>query len=82
MFAKLYGPEDDQVLVLLQSGDEGPEVRVFFEPEGLGVCSAAIGWKDDSDKSWDLAEKTLSEMTEERAREFVDRVYASMGLER
>ncbi|HEP9000241.1 TPA: hypothetical protein VDU89_006973, partial [Pseudomonas aeruginosa] len=41
-FAKLFEFEDlGQVLVMLDRGDDGPEVRLYFKPDGLGVCSVA-----------------------------------------
>lgn len=45
MFAKLYGPDDNQILVKFDQSEEGsgPEVRFYFEPsENLGVCSTAL----------------------------------------
>lgn len=75
MFAKLYGNDDNQVLVKLDTSDEGnPEVRFFFEPKGLGVCSVAMSWNDDSDESWDKAEKAFANVTEERARSMAEKV--------
>lgn len=68
MFAKLYGTDQDQVLVKVDSNDEGkPEIRFYTKLEGLGVCSLAISF-EDSDKGWDKAYKALKEMTEEKAR--------------
>ncbi len=41
-FAKLFEFEGlGQVLVMLDRGDDGPEVRLYFKPDGLGVCSVA-----------------------------------------
>ena len=71
MFAKLYGTDQDQVLVKVDSNDEGrPEIRFYAKPEGLGLCSLAISF-EDSDKGWDKAEKALKEMTEEKARKML-----------
>lgn len=48
MFAKLYDhPTGEQVLVVLGSGDEGPEVRISTKPPGLGICDFKIGWNND-----------------------------------
>lgn len=64
MFAKLFETELGQVLVKIDSGDEGPELRVFFKPDGLGVCSVVLtGYKDD-DKGWDAAEKAFEGLDE------------------
>lgn len=70
-FAKLWGDGKDQVLMKIDTGEEGaPEVRFYCEPEGLGVCSFAIGF-EDSDAGWDRAESAFSEIDEERARKIV-----------
>ena len=55
--------------MVIQGGDEGVEVRFSFVPNGLGVCSAAMQYKD-TDKGWEDADKFFEEMTEERAVEF------------
>ncbi len=45
-FAKLYGSGDDQVLVVLNlENDAGnPELRYYFQPKGIGLCSATRYW--------------------------------------
>ena len=69
MFAKLFGPEDDQVLVKLDSDlDTGaPEIRIHFQPPGLGVCSFALGFHDTED-GWAKAEAAFKAMDEAEAR--------------
>jgi hypothetical protein len=69
MFAKLYETEETgQVLVKLAEGDEGPEVRYYFEPKGLGVCSFAFQFKDDEKGSaWDKADAAFERADEEQA---------------
>ena len=79
MFAKLYGTDEDQVLVKVDSNDEGrPEIRFYTKPKGLGVCSLGIKGVcslaisfEDSDDGWDKAEKALKEMTEAKARKML-----------
>lgn len=71
MFAKLYDTEEHgQILVKLDQSESddhsGPEIRYYFEPEGLGVCSIAIN-AVDTDKGWEAAERIFTETTEERA---------------
>ena len=81
MFAKLYGTDVDQVLVKLAAGEDGnPEVRMYCQPEGLGVCSVAAGWDDDSDASWDKAEKAFAEIDEFKAREWAQALYRQLGV--
>jgi len=62
-FAHLHTYSDiGQVVVIQQQADEtgNPEIRIFLAPKGLGVCSMAISWSDDSDESWDKADLALS----------------------
>ena len=75
MFAKLFGPNDDQVLVTLDSDDKTnkPTIKVSFVPKDIpqaGICALVISFSD-SPKGWKLAEQTLEEITEETARSFV-----------
>lgn len=70
MFAKLFG-EDDQVLVVLQRDDDGnPSIQFSCKPPGLGVCSFGLAW-NDTDEGWDMAEKKFSEINEVEARSIV-----------
>lgn len=73
-FAKLFGTDAQQILVKLDHSNEmdAPEVRFFFQPPNLGVCSVAIKWDDNSDASWDSAETLLETIKESRVRELVD----------
>jgi hypothetical protein len=71
MFAKLFGTDDDQILVTVDSADDGgPQVKFSFEPKGLGVCHIAVGFPD-TEEGWDKAELALKEMTEEKARKAI-----------
>jgi hypothetical protein len=81
-FAKLFGQGDGQVLVKLDTNDEdNPEVRVYCKPVGLGVCSAAWSWNDDSDASWEKAEKSFASIDEEKALGMARKVCAQLGVE-
>ena len=75
MFAKLFGPDDDQVLVTLDSDDETnkPTIKVSFVPKDIpqaGICALRITFSD-SPKGWKVAEQTLENITEESARSIV-----------
>lgn len=50
-FAKLFETTLGQILVMRQSGDEGPEIAFFFDPgvDGLGVCHFKIGYPDSEE---------------------------------
>lgn len=62
-FAKLY--EDKaigQILVKLDSSEEDDqeaEVRIYFEPQGLGVCSTSFHFS-----SWDDAEEAFDKVNQ------------------
>lgn len=72
MFAKLFDCEEyGQLLVKIDANDDGaPEVRVFFEPDGLGVCSVGLSY-EDSDEGWDKAEESFDSFTTESAKAVV-----------
>jgi hypothetical protein len=80
-FAKLFESEKyGQLVVILQSADEGnPEIRLFFKPSGLGVCSIAASFKDDSEQSWESCEKIFNDFTIETAEGMA--AQAAMELE-
>jgi len=72
MFAKLYETDVGQVLVKFDNDDESrPEVRFYFEPETLSVCSIAYAFKDN-DTGWDKAESIFKDITEEKALNIVE----------
>ncbi|MES4685393.1 hypothetical protein ACSLV1_31870 [Pseudomonas aeruginosa] len=72
-FAKLFEFEDlGQVLVMLDRGDRGPEVRLYFKPDGLGVCSVACSnFPGDEDEQWDHAEKGFTTVNSQGVHEIV-----------
>lgn len=75
MFAKLFGPNDDQVLVTLDSDDKTkkPIIKVSFVPKDIpqaGVCALRITFPD-SPNGWKQAEQILEAITEETARSVV-----------
>lgn len=80
-FAKLFATENaGQILVLIQEGDSGPEIRVFTRPAGLGVCSFAIEFTDD-DEGWDKAEEAFEVIGAEEAQSLVGKVFGSLERE-
>lgn len=81
MFAKLYGTDNDQVLVKIGDDANGdPEVRVFFRPKGLGICSFALGWDDDSAVSLEKAEAFFDAIDEDKARKIVESICKQLGI--
>jgi hypothetical protein len=71
-FAKLYDTELGQILVKLEDEDEGLEVRYYFVPEGLGLCSVAV--KFEGDDNWEKAEKYFKAVTKEKSIEVAKEV--------
>lgn len=73
-FAKLFGPEGDQILVLREQNERSgkPEVRVYFQPANpnLSLCHKAATFSD-SEAGELQANLVFSQMTEEAARKFI-----------
>lgn len=79
MFAKLFGTDDDQVLVVIQEGDEGPAIQISCVPPGLGVCTTTLNYpysaypkRNAIEKAWDTAEAAFARMDEAAARRIAD----------
>jgi hypothetical protein len=67
-FAKLFETKKHgQILVVIDEGDEGPEVRVSFTPPGMGVCSVALKFSQENEDGWDKAKNAFDLMTEVKA---------------
>ena len=62
MFCKILDCEvNGQILIKIDTNDDDkPEVRVYFEPADLGVCSIAFSF--DGDDAWDKADKAFKNM--------------------
>lgn len=76
MFAKLFDTDIGQILVKIDDGDSGPEVRYFFEPEGLGVCSFVVYFSDDG---WDEADKLFDSVDNDHAVRVVSNLMNKMS---
>lgn len=82
MFAKIFDSQTmGQLLTKIDANDEGaPEVRLFFVPDGLGVCSLALTFSDD-DLGWDKADKVFDKMdisfAENMAKPILDKIGTS-----
>lgn len=73
-FAKLFHLEDiGQVLVKRDTDENGdPEVRLYFEPEGFGVCSTAFGFEaDETEDESAKAERAFDMVDQERAEKII-----------
>lgn len=73
MFAKIYETELGQIVIMKLRNDDtnNPEVKVYFEPEGLGVCNFRFEMPDDTDKNWDLIDELFENFTKENIVEKV-----------
>lgn len=79
-FAKLFESETHgQILVKVDSGDEGPEIRYFFQPEGLGVCSMAVNFAD-TESGWDSAERVFGNIESGDAESVVGKLKEELGI--
>ncbi len=67
-FTRLLGPDEDQILLLLEGDDDGePVLRIIFMiSEGV---TSKIGISQF--KGWDIAERALLELPEEQCRAMV-----------
>lgn len=71
-FAKIFKGGKDQILVKVDSNEEGsPEVRLFFGIDGFGICSNAFEY-EDSDKGWEKADETFAKIDELKAESIVN----------
>jgi len=77
-FAKLFGSNENQVLVKIDTGDKGPEVQFFFKPENLGVCMQSVGFSDN-DAGWDKAEAFFESVDATKADLFVKATKDRLG---
>lgn len=50
MYCKTFKNKRFEQIVVMrrQDKDGGPEVRLYFKPEGMGVCEFGIGFRDDT----------------------------------
>ena len=81
MFAKLYGNDVDQILVLLGTNDEGnPEVSFYYQPEGRGVLCTVASWDENSDKTQNKAKKAFDAIDETYARRMVKKMCDLQGF--
>ncbi|WP_395504679.1 hypothetical protein [Ectopseudomonas hydrolytica] len=73
-FAKLFDYSDiGQVLVKLDTNDQAEaEVRFYFKPENLGICSVALsGFPGTDDDQWQQAETGFNNIDAAAAHELV-----------
>lgn len=68
-FAKLFEFDDiGQVLVKMDTGEDGPEVQIYFETgiEGVDLCSQSFGF-DDSTEGWEKRGEVFDQIDEAMA---------------
>ena len=73
-FAKLYETELGQILVKQDEGEKGAEIKIYFTPEDLGVCSVGLNWpKDNNETQLEKADSAFEKMTKESALALVSK---------
>ena len=81
-FAKMFQTELGQVVVMLQTDDDGaPEVRVFMRPEDMDVCSTAFGYSGD-DEGQAKAEDGFAKFDMAMATACLREVNSLLGIEK
>lgn len=79
MFARLFGNDDDQILIMLDQEDDGrPTIDAFFQPSGLGICSFSTVF-EASDDGWEKAQFMLRNLSEEQVRTVAAEVAVQYG---
>lgn len=81
MFCKLFETQKHgQILVKLDEGtdDSVAEVRFYVQPPGLGVCSFAAGFDNNTD-AWDKAEAMFARVDEAEAIRAAESLLAMAG---
>ena len=81
-FAKLYETEEyGQILIKIDTGtDDYPEIRYYFEPKNLGVCSVAVSFDNDTDEAWERAEAMFDKVDADTAKETVKATLDALAL--
>ena len=79
MFCKVFKSKTYQQIVMLrcQDKDGAPEVRFFFQPDGMGVCEFGIGANNDVDANIRL-DKVFEEIKANDAHDIVFHTFAGM----
>jgi hypothetical protein len=80
-FAKLFEFDDiGQVLVKRDTDENGePEVRLYFQPKGFGVCATVLNFTaDDSDDEAGKAEKAFERIDKDTAEIIVRKCLATI----
>ena len=57
-----------------ESEEHEAEVRIYFEPKGLGVCSTAL-YLDD----WDAAEEAFDKLDEQLCLDIIESLIEQFG---
>lgn len=82
IFAKLFHfVSIGQILVKIDDEDNGPEVRLYFVPDGLGVCSVALTFEaDETGDHWDKAQKAFDMIDSDKAESIVKNALKTMPV--
>lgn len=79
-FAKLFETDLGQVLVKKDTNEDGnPEVRFYFEPPELGVCSVSMSAESDSDSAWDEVDAVFDKVDHTAAVAAVSDIFSAFA---
>lgn len=72
-FAKLTGAGNRQIVAMRSYGEDGPQVAYYFQPAGLGVCTAEIMWPGiEFEKQENACNELWESLTDDSLREIRD----------
>lgn len=71
MFAKIYGPDVQQVLILKDEDEEGnPQLKIMTNADSGGIVSLGMGF-DDTDDGWEKLDRAFEQMDEVTALKYI-----------
>ena len=76
-FAKLFDTKRFGQICVISSDDNDeskPEIRLYFKPEDMGICSQAIIF-EDTEECYQNRDKAFNLMKEEVAELLIEKVY-------
>lgn len=75
VFAKEFHTQHGQVIAMKQQNEDGPEVRLYFKPSGLGVCEQGFQF-DDNDEGQALQDACFADLSLEKIEQTVGQLVA------
>jgi hypothetical protein len=82
MFSKIYETEIGQILIIKVKDTNNPSIKVYFEPEGLGICHFGVEMPDNTDINLDKIDSLFDQFTKEVIVEKVKEVISGTEKEK